>query len=142
MSPGVWGADPVELRALAKDMDKTAGQLSSILGALTAQINGASAWIGPDAEGFRQQWNTVHRTSMLGANSILIAAATALVRNAADQEHTSAADGPGWYGSGAPGGQNAPGAPGTPGNPVPGLTADQDSLLAQLLDNPALVATE
>ncbi|MEA9986561.1 hypothetical protein [Subtercola sp. RTI3] len=148
MTSGVWGADAGELRALAKDMSATAAQLANVLSTLTVQINTTEAWKGPDAEGFRQRWNTTHRSSLLGANSILSAAATALVQNAAQQENASAADGA----SGLPGGSNG-GAGGWPGSdsgaggagggtaPVPGLSPTQNSLLKDLLTNPGLLAT-
>ncbi|RFA09198.1 hypothetical protein B7R54_08135 [Subtercola boreus] len=137
--------DAGELRALAKDFDQKASQLQGLLSTLTVEINRTQAWGGPDAESFRQQWNSTHRTSLQNANSVLTAASTALVRNADEQEQASAADGSGGPGTGGgpggsgPGGSGpgsgAPGSPGTPGAP------EDDDLLRDLLENPALLAT-
>ncbi|RFA15048.1 hypothetical protein B7R22_07500 [Subtercola boreus] len=143
MTSGFWGADAGELRALAKDFDQKASQLQGLLSTLTVEINRTQAWGGPDAEFFRQQWNTTHRTSLQNANSVLTAASTALVKNAGEQEQASADDGSGGPGSGGGPGGSGPGGSGpgggTPENP--GTPGTDDDLLRDLLQNPALLNT-
>ncbi|SMG36358.1 WXG100 family type VII secretion target [Agreia pratensis] len=134
MTSGMWGADTTELRALARSMDSAAQQLGGIASSLTSQINGVGAWVGPDAEGFRSQWNATLRKSIVSANDVLLSAATALLKNARDQEETSSVDGA------APGSSTAPNSPGHTG--APGSGQQQHNPLADILDNPALVATE
>ncbi|MDO9396790.1 MAG: hypothetical protein Q7T71_09615 [Herbiconiux sp.] len=125
MASGFWGADAGELRALAKDFDQKAGQLSGVLSTLTTAINGTSAWTGPDAAIFRQEWNGVHRSSLVQANAVLLAAASALVKNADEQEQASAADGGSGPGGSGPGG-TGPGGTG-PGGTGPGGTGSDPS---------------
>ncbi|RFA13365.1 hypothetical protein B7R21_08370 [Subtercola boreus] len=142
MTSGFWGADAGELRALAKDFDQKASQLQGLLSTLTVEINRTQAWGGPDAEFFRQQWNTTHRTSLQNANSVLAAASTALLKNAGEQEQASAADGSAGSGTGGgPGGFGGPGGSGPDGT-APGTTgASDDDLLNDLLQNPGLLGT-
>lgn len=158
MTGGFWGADAGELRALAKDFDQKASQLSTVAGTLTASINGTSAWQGPDASTFRQEWNTTYRASLSKAQLVLAAAATALIKNADEQEQTSAVDGgpggsgpggsgpggsgPGGSGPGGSGGDGS-GDPGSGDTPtIPGASDEQNDLLHDLLTNPALLAAE
>jgi len=131
MTSGMCGADPTELRTLAKSVDSAAQQLGGILTSLTSQINGVSAWAGPDADGFRSQWNTTHRNSIASANNALLKASTTLLANAREQEQTSAVDGS------TSGPSGVPSSP--PHSDSPGSSPEPD-LLADLLDDPALAA--
>lgn len=143
MTGGFWGADADQLRALAKDFDQKATQLSGMASTLTASINGAGAWSGPDAALFKQDWNSTYRVSLSSANQALVAAASALVKNADQQEQASAVDGGGGPGGSGPGGSGPGGDQGD--NPFPGAngsgsgeTDDDRSLLDDILNSPVV----
>ncbi|WP_440711388.1 WXG100 family type VII secretion target [Herbiconiux sp. YIM B11900] len=153
MAAGYWGADVGELRALAKDFDQKAAQLTTIAGTLNGSINATTAWKGPDAVEFRSEWNGTYRQSLTNATNILRAASTALVKNA-DEQETASTDG-GAFGGGGPGGPggNGPGGNGGDGSggdgsggdggtpTVPGLTDDENNLLQDLLEGGYDLAT-
>lgn len=63
MSGEMLGADPAQLRELAKTMSSSQQKLSSISSTLTAAIS-QTQWQGPDANSFRQRWSTSMRPSL------------------------------------------------------------------------------
>ncbi|MGD8196095.1 WXG100 family type VII secretion target [Herbiconiux sp. P18] len=139
MTGGFWGADADQLRALAKDFDQKATQLSGMASTLTASINGASAWSGPDAALFKQDWNSTYRASLTSANQSLLAAASALVKNADEQEQASSDDGGAGPGGSGPGGSGPGGSPfpGTDGSGT-GDAGDDGSMLDDILNSPVV----
>jgi len=149
MASSYWGADVGELRTLAKDFDQKAAQLTTLMSTLTSTINGTSAWKGPDADTFRQEWNSGHRQSLTNATTILRTASTALIKNADDQETTST-DGGAFGGGSGPGGSgpggdgSGDGSSGGDGDTptIPGGTDEQNDLLLEILNNPALLLAE
>ncbi|MGA7206505.1 MAG: WXG100 family type VII secretion target [Specibacter sp.] len=113
MTDTMLGADPQQLRNLAKDFSQAAQQLTELSTALTQRINRPGGWKGPDADRFRSQWNGSHRSKITAASKCFDQTATALLRNAQEQEQASDASGIGSN----PG---FPGIPGLPGGPVLG----------------------
>jgi hypothetical protein len=85
------GADPAALRQLAATIDNFAGELSSLAGQLSAVVADA-LWQGMDAEELAEQWDASGRAALINAAGSLRNASTALLRNADQQEETSAAD--------------------------------------------------
>ena len=88
------GADPDQLDALAHDVSGAADRLSATHAALRARLHTAP-WTGPDAQSFRQDWDTTHHRVIGEACTRLRDAATALRRNADEQRQASAAPGAG-----------------------------------------------
>lgn len=92
----MYGADVAQLRTLAGQFDRIAGQLDGDRMAVGNAIQ-ISAWVGPVAVRFRHTWDSDYSRKLHGAAERLRHAAGALRANADDQERTSAAGG----GSGA-----------------------------------------
>ncbi|HEY5223128.1 MAG TPA: hypothetical protein VIJ18_08825 [Microbacteriaceae bacterium] len=88
----LYGADVAELRALAKEFQAASMQLLRGCAEVSAGIH-ISAWVGPFAATFRLSWDSEHSVRMRQAAKILETAASALKRNAEEQERASAADG-------------------------------------------------
>lgn len=99
----MYGADIAQLRALASQLLQAAQRLEQTQRVLTHQLTGVTAWRGPDAERFRQQWHTEGIARISGVMSALTAGAELLRRNADEQESASlAAGGVGTGAIGAP----------------------------------------
>lgn len=124
------GADPAQLRDLAKDFAKAATDLTTLSASLSARVNRPGGWNGPDAEDFRRIWNSQHRPRIASANSCLQDAAKTLLRNAEEQEKASSVAGSG----GIPGLPGFPGLPGVPGSPwTPVVPGGQPNFIQDLL---------
>ena len=118
MAQGFYGADPDQLRALAKQFSSGSNQIRSSLETVSSLVNSTQSWQGPDASAFQQRWNS--QVKQLG-NTVVHAlelGSTTLVKNADEQTATSQVDG-------GPGGGGGGGTPGTPGNG--GSTGSGDS---------------
>lgn len=118
------GANPEQLRALARQCGTGAQSLLDISASVSAVINNPGFWMGSDADRTRQQWNTVLRMHLLAASTSLDRAKSELIEQAADQESTSS-DSDGAGGPGGPGGPNSTPAGGPGRAPLPGEDADQ-----------------
>lgn len=90
----IYGADIAQLRALAAQFDVAADRLEGSLRTTGALVQ-TSAWSGPDAGRFRQEWVTIHERRLSQVAMQIRDAAQRLRTNADAQERTSAADG-GW----------------------------------------------
>ena len=84
------GADPDQLDELARSIGANAQQLSAVYARVRSTVH-AIGWSGPDAEAFRNAWETVHRRILESAATRLLDAATILHRNADEQRRASAA---------------------------------------------------
>ncbi|PYI65565.1 hypothetical protein CVV68_17750 [Arthrobacter livingstonensis] len=125
------GADPQQLRNLAKDFSHAAQQLMQLSTTLTQRVNRPGSWSGPDADRFRSEWNASLRPKIMAANKCFDQTADALLRNAKEQDTASAVSGLG----GTPGIPGVPGMPGFPGFPgFPG-GGNPPGLLKGLLGN-------
>lgn len=116
MAQGFYGADPEQLRALAKQFSSGSNQIRSSLETVSSLVNSTQSWQGPDASAFQQRWNS--QVKQLG-NTVVHAlelGSTTLIKNADEQTATSQVDG-GAGGSGGPGGNSGPGTPSRPGIP-------------------------
>ncbi|MBF4634890.1 WXG100 family type VII secretion target [Agreia pratensis] len=126
MAQGFYGADPEQLRALAKQFSSGSNQIRSSLETVSSLVNSTQSWQGPDAGAFQQRWNS--QIKQLG-NTVVHAlelGSTTLIKNADEQTATSQVDGgagsngsPGSNGNpgsnDGPGGNGGPKAPGEPG---------------------------
>lgn len=110
---GLYGADIVQLRMLAKQLSDASARLASTQSGLSRQIHGSTAWKGSDASQFRADWDLRHRTLLEQVIQGLAAAAKALDSNAREQEHASTGGGAGVVRSASAGrdGGFAPGSP-------------------------------
>lgn len=89
---GMYGADVEQLRALARSFDTAATRLDNDRMSVGNAIR-VQAWVGPVAVRFRAEWDSSHSVKMAQAAARLHTAASALRRNADDQERTSAVNG-------------------------------------------------
>lgn len=78
------GADPEDLRTLARSLRTAAGRLDLLSLGLTRRVR-TSAWNGPDAERFHRQWQLRHRPDLDGASTQLAALARRLEHQATEQ---------------------------------------------------------
>lgn len=113
MAGTLWGADVEQLRALAQQFNKTADLLQQQSTQLSSQINNNPAWKGADAQRFRSDWNSSHRTLLQQTVSRLQQESKVLLRNADEQEKasTNGAGAVGGPGTGSPTGNNGPRPP-------------------------------
>ncbi|WP_164545101.1 WXG100 family type VII secretion target [Antribacter gilvus] len=114
MGDGMYGADVSELRALARTLDRKAGDLQSAAQNVTSLLKGIR-WEGPNADSFRREWAGKLEPSVRQAAHALDEASGKLQTNANAQEQTSttyAGDGGGGPGDGGPGGGGHPGGGG------------------------------
>ena len=91
MAGTLWGADVEQLRALAQQFNKTADLLQHQSTQLSSQINNNPAWKGADAQRFRSDWNSNHRTLLQQTVSRLKQESKVLLQNADEQEKASTA---------------------------------------------------
>lgn len=109
MGEGIIGADPAQMRELAKAMSHSGQQLENAARELQAVLGGVR-WRGADSERFKQRWSSNLRPTLRTAGAGLEDAAKLLAAQADEQETASAADG-----GSAPGTPSAPAAPGATG---------------------------
>jgi hypothetical protein len=122
----VYGADVEQLRALAKIFTDAGQRLTTATSTVTAQVQ-SSPWRGPDAEQFRSNWAGRYSAQLAVAARLLDQNATALIKNADDQELASTDDGSG-SGSGSNGsGSNGSGSGPSPSGPLPAVPSDGSS---------------
>jgi uncharacterized protein YukE len=109
----LWGADVEQLRALAQQFSKTADLLQQQSTQLSSQINNNPAWKGADAQRFRSDWNTSHRTLLQQTVTRLQQESKVLLKNANEQEKasTDGSGADGGPGTGSPAGNNGPRPP-------------------------------
>lgn len=88
----MYGADVAQLRAVAAQFESSAQQLDAYRMSVSSGIQ-ISAWVGPAAVQFRHDWESAHSRVVSNAARRLSDAATALRRNADEQERVSAVDG-------------------------------------------------
>jgi len=84
----VWGLDVQQVRQLSTQMHQQAEQIQQILGQLTGALNGTQ-WTGPDAQQFRNEWESKHTPALRNVVAALNDASTKARTNADQQEQTS-----------------------------------------------------
>lgn len=82
------GADPDKLDELARQFDSAVAGLQKVY-RVGRQAAHSSAWSGPDAQQFRQQWDGPSRSRIQAAERLLASAASTLRQNAEAQRQTS-----------------------------------------------------
>lgn len=112
----LWGADVAQLRTLAQQFSKTADALQQQSVQLSGQINNSPAWTGQDAQRFRSEWNSNHRTLLQKTAARLKQESKLLLTHADEQEKASTVGGSGGSsetGMSEAGGSSAGGARGS-----------------------------
>jgi uncharacterized protein YukE len=84
----VWGLDVEQVRSLSKQLNTQSQQVQQILTTLTSALQSVQ-WTGPDADGFRNDWNGQHTASLKQVIAALEDASQKAAKNASDQEATS-----------------------------------------------------
>ena len=87
-----FGADVDELRQLASTFEHAASQLTTSRNGVGGNVR-SSPWTGPVAVRFRSTWDTTSAAQLASAADRLTTAATALRKNAAEQERASSESG-------------------------------------------------
>ncbi|WP_269937575.1 WXG100 family type VII secretion target [Arthrobacter sp. HY1533] len=108
MDENMLGADPEQLRALAKLFSKYSSVLDTTAGDLNPTIMRAR-WNGPDAQQFRQQWAARMRPQLKSASELFEDTSRRLNAQAREQEQASSESSLG----GGPGGSGGSGSTGT-----------------------------
>lgn len=120
MTDGMIGADPDQLRDLAKIMESSGRELrqaSSSLNGVIARVR----WNGPDSEKFRGQWNNGMRKT-LHTTAVMLSDHSSLLKiQAEEQIKASASDGGGGSGSGSGSGGGSGGSGSGDDSPLQGL---------------------
>jgi uncharacterized protein YukE len=84
------GMDVHAVRNLATQLAAKADEIDSITNALSGQLDSVQ-WLGPDADGFRSEWNSLHRSKLHLVANALRDASTSAIRNANQQQEASGA---------------------------------------------------
>ena len=84
------GMDIGAVRTLASQLSAKADEIDAIANGLSSQLDGVQ-WVGFDADGFRGDWQSTHRTQLHAVATALRDASTRATANANQQEQASAA---------------------------------------------------
>ncbi len=84
----IWGADVEELKALGTDLTNKASDIKGILAQLNSKLQGTT-WSGPDADRFRNNWNSQHVPALNKVIAELNTAGGDAKKNAEQQRSTS-----------------------------------------------------
>ncbi len=84
------GADVEQLDQLSKKFDQEAQALSQATSQITAQVN-STWWKGPDAEKFRNEWESQFASQLKKISEALRQVGTVVRKQAQQQRQTSAA---------------------------------------------------
>lgn len=117
----VSGADPEQLRALARQLDAAAERLDGTGRSLTALVGNQSSWRGTDADRFRSQWNGQSARVIDTVAQSLRQASDTLRHNAAEQDTASSADSGQMSGAAGPRNAEAETSPGRAAGSASGL---------------------
>jgi len=85
---GFIGMDPAAVRTLAAQLHAKADEIRNIATSLTSTLAGTH-WAGNDANHFRDEWNSSHRTQLMNVAEALSDASTRATSNAEQQEQAS-----------------------------------------------------
>ncbi|UVY83570.1 hypothetical protein NLU66_15320 [Brachybacterium sp. NBEC-018] len=91
---GFYGADTEQLREQAGACLRGSGTLRDLIGTTSAMV-GAVEWTGPDAEAFRERWQSEVRAQLTARADALRARADELTAQAEEQDGASDGDGSG-----------------------------------------------
>lgn len=85
------GADPAQLRALSKQMARSADRIGASLRTLGSVLAAPGQWLGPDMQSSRQSWHGELMPQSKSVIMCLLEASRALQSNADEQEKASQA---------------------------------------------------
>jgi uncharacterized protein YukE len=85
----VLGMDVQAIRNLANQLNAKADEIDSIMNLLTQMLD-VAVWTGPDAQNFRNDWHTTHRSQLHAVSTALRDASQRSSQNASQQEQASA----------------------------------------------------
>lgn len=98
---GFHGADTEQLREQAGACLRGSGTLRDLIGTTSAMV-GAVEWTGPDADAFRERWQSEVRAQLTARADALRARADELTAQAEEQDGASDGDGSGGGPFGSP----------------------------------------
>lgn len=84
----VYGADVEQLDQLGRRLDEEAQKLKHAISTVTTQV-AQTWWKGPDADRFRQDWDSTHRAALARLGESLQLAAQQVRRQAAAHREIS-----------------------------------------------------
>jgi uncharacterized protein YukE len=82
------GMDVAAVRSLASQLSSKADEIETIANTLSSQLDGVH-WSGHDADNFRSEWQSTHRSQLHAVSTALRDAATRATANANQQEQAS-----------------------------------------------------
>lgn len=85
---GFYGMDIEQVRQLANQLGQKAQTIDEVISTITNQL-GSTDWKGPDADQFRNDWNTTLSTQLRNVAQALRNAQQRANKNAQEQEQTS-----------------------------------------------------
>lgn len=85
---GFLGMDVPAVRNLASQLSAKADEIETIMSMLSSQLSSVQ-WLGPDADAFRNDWQSVHRVQLTTVAQALRDASTRATNNATQQEQVS-----------------------------------------------------
>lgn len=85
---GFTGMDIAAVRTLASQLAAKADEIETIANGLTSQLDGVQ-WVGFDADSFRSDWHSTHRSQLHAVSAALRDASTRATANATQQEEAS-----------------------------------------------------
>lgn len=85
----VWGQDVEQVRRLSSQLNNEASSIRTIVSTLTSTL-AQTEWTGPDADRFRNDWQSQHVPNLNRVIEALQETAQAASANAQAQESTSA----------------------------------------------------
>jgi hypothetical protein len=85
---GITGMNIGQVRHLASTLSNTADQIETLVNTLSHQVGGV-VWRGHDADQFRSDWDTRHRSQLLAVAHALRDTSGVATRNANEQEQAA-----------------------------------------------------
>lgn len=86
----VFGADVEQLEQLGRKFDEESQQLKQAISVVANQL-GQTWWQGPDADKFRQEWDSTHKAALARLAEGLQQAAQQVKKQAGEQRRVSGA---------------------------------------------------
>ena len=91
-----YGMDTDQVLGESDALEQAARRLEEVMGGLHSSVH-AVAWIGPDAEAFREQWDATYRQGESLVLPGLGERSRELQQHVEEQDHASSAEGGGWF---------------------------------------------
>ncbi len=89
MTANFFGMEIDAVRQLATQLQRASDEIEQIMTRLTPEVTNQSIWRGPDADRFRNDWQSTHVPALRNVAQALGTASTTATTNADQQQSTS-----------------------------------------------------